>query len=276
MLAALALPRQGKVFDLDTGRWPGMPILDAHPPFVQTTFRTPRGAKVDGDFAERFGPNTDELGVVTELIAASTHSGTHIDALCHITTHGRWFGGSSESDALGDFGAKTADAAAIAPIVCRGVLIDVPAAVGEDPLPAGRAISRGDIEAALGAEGIQIASGDAVLIRTGYMSVWDVDPSVRSRHYGAGIDREAAAWLARQGPVLVGADTENLDQIPSHDDASPLPAHVELLVKHGIHIIEMLYLEDLAEALAYEFLFVCLPLRLQGATGSMVRPLALT
>jgi kynurenine formamidase len=51
--------------------------------------------------------------------------------------------------------------------------------------------------------------------------------------------------------------------------------HVELLVRRGIYIIELLYLEDLARDRAFEFLFVCLPLRIRGATGSMVRPIAI-
>src|ERR1700742_3397475 len=89
VLAALALPRKGEVFDLDAGRWPGMPILDVHPPYVQTTYRTPRGAEVDGDLRARFGPNRERLGVITEWFATSCHAGTHIDALCHITTDGR-------------------------------------------------------------------------------------------------------------------------------------------------------------------------------------------
>jgi kynurenine formamidase len=276
LLAALALPRKGDVFDLDAGRWPGMPILDTHPPFVQTTYRTPRGAKVDGDLAQRFGGNSEEMGVITELISASMHSGTHIDALCHITTHGRWFGGGSESDSLGDFGAQTGDAAAIAPIISRGVLIDIAASLGSDPLDAGQAITASHLQAALHAQGSELAPGDAVLLRTGYMTVWGTDHAHRTRHYGAGIDRGAAVWLAERRPCVVGSDTENLEQVPTSDPTCPLPAHVELLVKRGIYVMELLYLEALAEAKAYEFLFVCLPLRLRGATGSMVRPVAVT
>jgi kynurenine formamidase len=52
--------------------------------------------------------------------------------------------------------------------------------------------------------------------------------------------------------------------------------HEELLVKRGIHIIENLYLEDLVRDQVREFVFVCLPLKLQGATGSWVRPIAIT
>ena len=53
-----------------------------------------------------------------------------------------------------------------------------------------------------------------------------------------------------------------------------MPVHVHLLVEHGIHIIECLNLEELAKAAAKEFLFIALPLKLEGATGSPVRPIA--
>jgi kynurenine formamidase len=51
--------------------------------------------------------------------------------------------------------------------------------------------------------------------------------------------------------------------------------HAHLLVKHGIHIIENLNLEELAAAKIYEFGFVGIPLKFRGATGSPIRPLAL-
>ena len=50
---------------------------------------------------------------------------------------------------------------------------------------------------------------------------------------------------------------------------------LSLLVERGVHIIELLYLEDLARDDRHEFLFVCLPLRIRGATASMVRPVAI-
>ena len=54
-----------------------------------------------------------------------------------------------------------------------------------------------------------------------------------------------------------------------------LPGHVILLVRHGIYIIENLYLEELARDQTYEFTFICLPLKMRGATGSPVRPIAM-
>jgi kynurenine formamidase len=54
-----------------------------------------------------------------------------------------------------------------------------------------------------------------------------------------------------------------------------LPGHLILLVRSGIYIIENLFLEELARDQGFEFSFVCLPLKLRGATGSPVRPIAI-
>ena len=56
--------------------------------------------------------------------------------------------------------------------------------------------------------------------------------------------------------------------------SSPLPVHVHLLVERGIPIMENLDLEELARDEVHEFLFVALPLKIRGATGSMLDPIA--
>ncbi|MEV4671480.1 MULTISPECIES: cyclase family protein [Actinomadura] len=274
VLAALAMPRTGRIFDLDAGRWAGMPVLDAHPPFVMTTYRTPRGGRIDGP-AGRPDAQGAPTGVMTEFMAASTHTGTHVDALCHITEGEEWYGGGTEAEHLGDHGPVRAEASSIPPFVCRGVLLDIAALRGVGALPAGERVTAGDVRAAAERQGVELRPGDAVLIRTGYMSVWDAGAERRGAHFGAGIDLSAAEALADAGAVLVGADTENVECFPARDAGPFLPVHVRLLARAGVHIAELLYLEQLAEAEASEFLFLCLSLRVRGATGSMVRPVAI-
>ena len=46
-------------------------------------------------------------------------------------------------------------------------------------------------------------------------------------------------------------------------------------MRAGIPIIENLNLEELAKARVHEFAFICLPLKMRGATGSPVRPIAI-
>ncbi len=71
------------------------------------------------------------------------------------------------------------------------------------------------------------------------------------------------------------SDTTAYEHIPAREGHRLLPVHRLLLVEHGIPIIEMLNLEELADSSVRVFGFVAAPLRLVGATGSPLRPLAL-
>ena len=49
---------------------------------------------------------------------------------------------------------------------------------------------------------------------------------------------------------------------------------IDLLIENGIYLLESIYLEEIAREKVYEFAFIMLPLKIKGATGSMVDPLA--
>src|SRR5258708_6118684 len=94
---------------------------------------------------------------------------------------------------------------------------------------------------------------------------------------GVLLDAAAYRWLASRGVKAVGADNMAWDEVGVVDPELKvsLPGHVILLVRHGIYIIENLFLEDIARDQCYEFTFICLPLKMRGATGSPVRPVAM-
>ncbi len=73
-----------------------------------------------------------------------------------------------------------------------------------------------------------------------------------------------------------GADTIAFERLAPGAGHATLPAHRVLLVEAGIYIIETLDLEEIAAERVHEFTFVLSPLPLFGATGSPVRPLAVT
>jgi kynurenine formamidase len=273
---ALGHVREGRVYDLDCGRWHGMPVWSGHPVFQVLTYRTPRGVHTQGDHDHWMGANDVNFGWHSDLVMGSVHSGTHIDALCHITCgpDNHFHGGVSSDTALGDFGPLEHDATRIPSIIARGVLIDVARHRGVDALPAHDPIGRDELEATLAEQNSEIRPGDVALVRTGYVSGWP-DPDFVEAHEQAGIDIEAALYLAERGVVAVGADTEALEVLPSIVEGNPHPVHIALLIERGIHIIEMVNLEELARDGAHEFAFVCLPLKIAGATGSMVRPVAI-
>jgi kynurenine formamidase len=110
-------------------------------------------------------------------------------------------------------------------------------------------------------------------VRLGSGALW----ADREAYLAAGgMTAEASRWLAERRPLAVGADNVAWDLPGEHDpDLGSLPGHTILIVQEGIHIIESLYLEELAAEGVREFGFVCLPLKLRGGTGSPVRPVAL-
>lgn len=274
---ALSLVREGRLFSLAETRFPGMPLFPGHPPFQVLTYRTPAGMRTAEE--QPWGPGNEAgLGYLSEVVSGTTHSGAHIDAHAHMTigTDDHWYGGSAQRD-LGDFGPMKGDASEFAPIWTRGVLYDVPRFRGCTFLAKGAAVTADELTAIGKADGIaEPAAGDVVLVRTGYMHHWP-DPVAMAEHRGPGPDISVADWLVARGVCATGSDTETYEVQPAPDPglpANPQPVHTRLLVENGIFIMESLDLEALSHAGVREFLFVALPLKIKGATGSMIDPIA--
>lgn len=271
---AMSLVRQGRVYDLDCVRFPGMPLFPGHPPFQVISYRSPRGLDNQGD-QTWLADNAVNFAWNSEVVMGTVHSGTHIDALSHIACgeDHSWFGGGCSDRDLGDFGPLRDDATDIPPIITRGVLLDVAGFREVAALGAHEPVGPEELQAVVRSQGVEVRSGDVVLVRTGYLSGWP-DADFIAAHEQAGIDRDAALWLAEQGVVAVGGDTESLEVLPSPVAGNPHPVHIALLVERGVFILEMVNCEELAHDRIYEFCFTCLPVSIRGATGSMVRPVA--
>jgi len=84
----------------------------------------------------------------------------------------------------------------------------------------------------------------------------------------------AAAWLAKQDPMLLGADNWPVEVGPNPDAQLSLPVHQLMLVVQGIHLLENLKLDELSSKRVHEFAFVVQPLKMQGFSGSTVAPIA--
>lgn len=258
------LVKQGQIFDLGQTLEMGMPIWPGHPPYLFSLFRR------HGDVRRGSG-----LGAAEEVIVLGGHSGTHLDALCHVSRHGILHGGLSADQAQrGRNGMAALGIEMVPPIVRRGVLLDAAGAYGAEALPADTRLTSADLQQIAASHRLQIRSGDCVLVRTGWGRYWPDASRYVSVETGApGPDDEACRWLADQQIYLVGADT------PGFEFISPktphLPGHLTFIVGRGIYILENLNLESLAAANVYEFVLICLPLKIVGGTGSPLRPIAI-
>lgn len=273
-IEALRLPQRGRAYDLCSGWWPRMPLAEGHPPFQVLTYRSPAGERNQGDVSF-LQDNPHNFGWVSELLMCTMHTGTHIDALAH-TTFGRdsaWHGGHSADTELGDFGPLNNDASQLPPLICRGICLDIPGALGVDQLADAQPVGARELEKACERQGFEPGSGDVALVRTGTMRHW---PDEARMPEGAGLALDGALWLAERGVVAVGGDTAALEVHPSGVEGHPQPVHHALIFERGIPIIEWVFQEELAADDVFQFLFVCLPLTIRGATGSLVRPLAIT
>lgn len=255
--------QRAKIFDLEHPRKFGDPV---HPPHRPGTLFT---------LHRHHEPESEERRTsAAGFIFTAEHAGTHIDALCHQAMDMTLFGNVRVTPAVQTpTGFTKHGIDTVPPIIARGVLLDLAGARG-GRLPERSVVPARDLEAAAKAQGSEIHAGDVVLVRTGSDTVWS-DPE----HYlnGAGVSGEASEWLASKKVRAVGSDNVAWD-LPGEVDERlgvSLPGHVILLVRHGIHIIENLNLVALATSRVYEFLFVCLPLKIAGGTASPVRPLAL-
>ena len=90
-----------------------------------------------------------------------------------------------------------------------------------------------------------------------------------------GVGVAAAEWLVKQDPMLLGSDNGPVEVSPNPDKEISLPLHQIALVVNGIHLLENMKLDELADKRVYEFAFVMQPLKIQGGTGSTVAPVAI-
>lgn len=245
----------------------GIPTSPSHPGYRHALMRRHGDAvRVDGTS----GAN--------DLLMLGSHTGTHIDALAHISADGLLHGGADAQAAqrTGRFSTHGVDE--IGPSIVPGVLLDVPRALGVERLEAAHAVTSADLDAAAallpgGAD--SIPEGAALLVRTGWGQLWERGPEFVGHDSGVpGPDVDGGAWLAARNPRFVGSDTTAFEHIPAGEGHARLPVHRLMLVERGVPIIEMLSLEPLAAYGGLVFDFVVSPLPLLGATGSPVRPIA--
>ncbi|SFJ32966.1 Kynurenine formamidase [Amycolatopsis sacchari] len=256
LLDALAAARP-RVVDLAQPLRDGMPCSPTHPGFHLAL------ARRHGDVAR-----PDGMTGAHELLVLGGHVGTHMDALSHVAVDGRFHGGAPAVVENGRYRSHGIDE--VAPLVCRGVLVDVPARRGVARLAPGEPVTAEDLADS------DIREGDVVLIRTGWAQLWeDANAYVGGESGVPGLTADGAEQLAAAGVAAVGADTIALEHIPAGAGLARLPVHRILLHEHGINLIEVLNLEPLAETGAREFVFVGAPLPVVGATGAPIRPLAL-
>ncbi len=181
---------------------------------------------------------------------------SHLDALCHVAYNGKVYNGHDFQDV-----ASTQDGCTQLGVVnlkdglvTRGVLVDLP----------GTAVRREDIEAWEAETGITISSGDALFLRTG-----------REVGQRGGYHPSLIPFFKERDIALLGADVpQEGGQVPGVQ----VPIHVFTLVSLGVHLLDNLGLEELAQTAnelnRWEFMFMASPVAVPNGAGTAINPLA--
>ncbi|WP_326837501.1 cyclase family protein [Amycolatopsis rhabdoformis] len=272
--AILARADASTVYDLSIDYFVGMPSFQAagDPSYQIYLSHTPAGTAVDN--LNNAGAEVNRHVCYSgDVIFMYTHTGTHIDSLNHFGVDGKIYNGFTAEENLGSRHWTKGGAENIPPIVARGVLLDVATTHGVDCLPDSYAITVEDLESALSRTGLHLAEGDVAFVRTGRMRYWPDGGKVLGNPPGLSLD--AARWITDQGISVVASDQECVEVGPSEHEDNWLPGHCHFLAEAGVPMIELVNLEELARDGVDEFCLIAAPIRLRGASGSPLRPLAM-
>ena len=282
ILEALQLPRTGQTYELGHLYEAGMPQYTSRPYYLNVVPAAP---------ATTEGNNTVHGDYFTGYIG---QMGTQFDALGHQGQTLRMADGSYESVFYNGFteeeltgtnrGQGGLDALGIEhmrPFITRGILIDIAGYKGVATLGPRYEVTLEDIRGSLERQGMSedtIEQGDAVLLHYGWSAYWTNPSRYNDSRFGVGenegspgIGPAVAGWLVSRKVSMVGADSCCVQIMPP---TNPGNVHHILFFEEGIGLLENMELKDIARDEVYEFLFLNLTLRIKGATGSPVRPIA--
>ena len=272
VLAATRVCRTGTVYNLGVPiqHRGSAPIFDHRSPPQRLTLMN----QADPASFVSYGASPD-VGANEDVLVLDSHTLTHMDALSHVYAEGTLYNGFPADDVRTNTGTPHCGIDKVGGVVGRGVHLDMPRHHGVDWLEPGYVITSADLQACADAQGVEVRSGDILLIRTGYLDYWHSlgEPTEPTSQAGMGFD--AVNFIREHDVAVVGSDNSAVEPIP-FDNGIFLGVHIELLVKLGVHMLEHLNLGSLAADQVSECLFVIAPLPVSGASGSPINPIAIT
>jgi kynurenine formamidase len=256
--AAAKLVRTGKVYSL------AMP-LDADGPQFPMRHKTWKTTSL---------LNVGEgVGFSDDVVIMHSHSGTHMDSLCHVWSDYQLYNGFDSREHVTSFGSTRNSIEHVPALVGRGVLLDIAEWKGVRNLGLGETISASDLDRCAASQNTTITAGDIVLVNTGWMNIFEQNRALFDSGE-PGLDMSCIEWLQQHDISAIGADNQGVEVIATMPPPG-LPFHFAAIRDLGLYLLENLKIQPLADDKQYEFLFVAGPLPLTGAVGSPLNPLAI-
>jgi len=267
--------REGKLFNLGLrfdrdGPQPGRGRFN---PLVYVT-----------DLFTPLNPAVPNVCYSDDVIHMPLQCATQWDALGHVHYDGQLYNGCNARECLTEKGALKMGINHLASpgILSRGVLLDIARFKGVERLPLDYAITVDDLDACAEKEGVSVAVGDILLVRTGHMRLF-TEQQDRAGFMGLqpGLGYPCAEWCHDKSLAAVGADNMAVEILHPEGLGSdmPLAFHMLALRDMGMPLGEMFNMEALAADCAadgrYTFMLSAPPLEVTNGFGSPVNPLAL-
>ncbi|MGB5755274.1 MAG: cyclase family protein [Acidimicrobiales bacterium] len=221
------------------------------------------------------------LESTSDFVGVAFHgmSTSHIDALCHVFVDGLMYNGFAGTEVRSTGADRGSIMCAGDGIVGRGVLLDMARQQGLPYLEPGTAITVADLEAAEAGQSLTVGEGDILLIGTGRDARRAEGGPWHPFTEGlAGLHPQCIPWLHERRVSVLGCDGVS-DVLPGNNPPRwIMPIHQCVIVAMGVHLLDNLRLDRLADACGragkWSFLFTVAPLRVEGGTGSPVNPIA--
>jgi kynurenine formamidase len=216
-----------------------------------------------------------------DMIVMPLQAATQWDALSHVYYEDKLYNGFP-ADSVTSFGAYHCgiDKVDGKGIISRGVLLDAVRHRGAEVfLEPGNPITPAELDDIADGQGVTVREGDIVVVHTGW---WTRFCSTGDgAEPGSGLHWTCASWLHDHQVAAVAADNLMVeDPDPTNGvDGTFLPMHMLCLRDMGLMLGEYWNLTELAADCAadgvYEFQLIAPPLRVVGAVGSPVNPIAI-
>lgn len=274
----LSAAKSARLFDLSFIWNDQSPLLSLNPPYAFALNRS--HAMTHEMFGQSPGSRISWASDI--MYFSGQHGAPTIDAIGHIGRDLKLFGGVDAKAATatpGGIGAGLGiESFPTDLMLSRAVFLDVARHVNagaDDPLSAGFEITAGHLEDTMKAQGVEVRRGDSLLIRTGLGRSFGTNNPKYVAEVSPGPGPDAARWIIDRGVRLAAADTATFERRPAVKDKELFPVHMMLIADSGIYIVENMNLEPLSAAKAHVVLLIVTPLKIQGASGSPLRAIAL-
>jgi kynurenine formamidase len=230
----------------------------------------------------------NQLTYMEDTWLSQSHVGTHLDGMGHIGRKDCYYNQTPMGKYINQNYMTRLGLEHLKSFATRGVLVDAVRvfeqagklksnpACRKPCLDKGTVITAADIQAGLKMYNVTLREADIVVVHTGWGDLFMQYPAKNAEFNSGepGIGKDAAKWLIDQKVVAVGADQWAVEVIPGEDPKEAFIVHNMLITDNGIHIIENVRTDLMAEEAARTgratFFFSMTVPKAVGMTGNFV------